>query len=100
MENENEDENEEDIDVYELNYIRDKIEVMPKFNHVEVLRLLKKNKAVTLNENKNGVHINLTEVNKEVIKHLLSYISYVNTQENSLNRDEIQKENIKNEFFS
>jgi len=100
MENENENENEEDIDVYELNYIRDKIEVMPKFNHVEVLRLLKKNKAVTLNENKNGVHINLTEVNKEVIKHLLSYISYVNTQENSLNRDEIQKENIKNEFFS
>ena len=100
MENENENENEEDIDVYELNYIRDKIEVMPKFNHVEVLRLLKKNKAVTLNENKNGVHINLTEVNKEVIKHLLSYISYVNTQENSLNQDEIQKENIKNEFFS
>jgi hypothetical protein len=97
MENENE---EEDINVYELNFIRDKIEVMPKFNHVEVLRLLKKNKAVTLNENKNGVHINLTEVNKEVIKHLLSYISYVNTQENSLNQDEIQKENIKNEFFS
>ena len=97
MENDNEN---EEMNVYELNYIRDKIEMMPKFNHVEVLRLLSKNNSVTLNENKNGVHINLTEVSSDIIKQLLTYISYVSAQESCLNHDEIQKENIKNEFFS
>ena len=61
------------VDIYELNYIREKIEIMPKFNHVEVLRLLSKHKDVTLNENKNGIHVNLSEVDKDVIKQLLTY---------------------------
>lgn len=90
---------EEFVDIYELNFIREKIEFMPKFNHVEILRLLSKTN-VTLNENKNGVHINLSEVNKDIIKQLLTYISYVSAQESCLNHDELQKENIKNEFFS
>ncbi len=88
-----------DVDISELNFIRDKIELMPKFNHVEILRLLNKYDCVTLNENKNGVHINLTEIPKCVIEELLIYISYVSAQENNLNIDEIQKENFKNIYF-
>ena len=38
--------------VSELNYIRDSIENMNKFNQVEVLRILKKHNDVTINENK------------------------------------------------
>ena len=52
-------ENSYDIDVEELEFVREKIEAMNKFNQVEVLRLLKQFDNVTLNENKYGVHINL-----------------------------------------
>jgi len=38
----------------DLNLIREKIESMPKFNQVEILRILSKNEAVILNENKYG----------------------------------------------
>ena len=49
----------------ELNYIRDSIENMNKFNQIEVLRILYGNKDVILNENKYGVHINLSELKSE-----------------------------------
>ena len=53
--------------VSELNYIRESIENMNKFNQVEVLRILNGHKDVILNENKYGVHVNLTELNKNVV---------------------------------
>ena len=46
--------------VSELNYIRDSIENMNKFNQIEVLRILNNHKDVTINENKYGIHINLS----------------------------------------
>jgi hypothetical protein len=86
--------------VSELNFIRDSIENMNKFNQIEILRLLNKNNNVTLNENKYGVHINLSELNKEMIDSLKVYINYVNTQEITLNKVEQQKENFKNTYFT
>jgi len=85
---------------YELNSIRDSIESMSKFNQVEILRILSKNKDVVLNENKYGTHINLTELSKELIEELYSYIKYVNTQEITLNQVEQQKETFKNIYFT
>ena len=86
--------------VSELNYVRDSIENMNKFNQIEVLRILKKFKEVTLNENKYGVHINLSDLKKEMIEDLLVYIKYVNTQETTLKQMEKQKENFKNIYFT
>jgi hypothetical protein len=86
--------------VSELNYIRETIENMNKFNQIEVLRILSKHSTVTLNENKYGVHINLSEVKPEIIEKLKKYISYVNTQEITLNQVEKQKENFKNTYFT
>ena len=40
----------------DLNSIREKIEVMPKFNQVEVLRILSKDTSITLNENNPARH--------------------------------------------
>ena len=42
----------EEINVVELNGIRDSLENMSKFNQVEVLRILSRHKEVALNENK------------------------------------------------
>jgi hypothetical protein len=86
--------------VSELNYIRETIENMNKFNQIEVLRLLNNHDEVTLNENKYGVHINLTELDKDIINELALYIKYVNTQEVALNSIEQQKENYRNTYFS
>jgi predicted RNA-binding protein YlxR (DUF448 family) len=86
--------------ISELNYIRECIETMNKFNQVEILRILKNYKDVILNENKYGVHINLTELNKDVLEALKTYINYVNNQEYTLNEFEKQKESFKNIYFS
>jgi hypothetical protein len=93
-------ESEYETEINELNMIREKIESMPKFNQVEILRILSKSDDVTLNENKYGVHINLSELSEEMIENLRVYINYVNTQELNLNKLEKQKEEFKNIYFT
>ena len=86
--------------VSELNYIRETIENMNKFNQIEVLRILSRHSEVILNENKYGIHINLSELNKDIINELNIYIKYVNTQELTLNSIEQQKEDYRNTYFA
>ena len=86
--------------ISELNYLRESIENMNKFNQIEVLRLLYKYKDITLNENKYGIHINLSELKKDILDELTMYIKYVNTQETTLDEAEKQKEDYRNTYFS
>ncbi len=86
--------------ISELNYIRDSIQNMNKFNQIEVLRLLTKRNEVTINENKYGIHINLSEISKEILNEINIFIGYVKTQEITLNTIEQQKEDYKNTYFS
>ena len=96
----NKSESELDITITELNAIREKIESMSKINQVEILRLLSKNESITLNENKYGIFINLSEIPFDMIESLKNYINYVNAQENNLNKLEKQKEDFKNIYFT
>ncbi len=82
-----------------LMQIRDTIEKMNKFNQIEVLRIFSKYKNVILNENKYGIHINLTEVSDKIIKELIDHLEFVLTQEQQLDKDEQKKENYKNIYF-
>ena len=75
------------------------IESMPQVNQIEVLKIISKHKDIILNENKNGIYINLTDVNSIVILQLVEYINYINTQEINLNIDETQKAQFKNIYF-
>jgi len=86
--------------ISELNYIREVIENMNKFNQIEILKILNKNENTILNENKYGIHINLSEVDKEIMDELTFYIKYVNAQEQNLNSIEQQKEDFRNTYFS
>ena len=86
--------------VSELDYIREVIEGMNKFNQIEVLRILSKYSDIILNENKYGVHINLSEIRKDVIVELTNFIIYVNAQETNLHNTEKQKESFKNIYFT
>ena len=86
--------------VSELNYIRDSVENMNKFNQIEVLRILNNRKDVTINENKYGIHINLSDLKKDILDELSVYINYVNTQEVALHQVEKEKEGYKNTYFT
>lgn len=88
------------INALELNQIREIIENMSKFNQIEVLKIFCKHKDITINENKYGIHINLTELSNDVINELKTYINYVNTQEIQLNHVEKQKETFINTYFA
>ena len=89
-----------DISIEELNQIRNSIENMSKFNQVEILRILNQDKNIILNENKYGIHINLSSLNNDIIDKLKNFINYVQNQELTLNQVEKQKENYKNIYFT
>ena len=76
------------------------LELKHKFNQIEILRILKNDNTVILNENKYGIHINLSELPADILNKINVYIKYVNTQEQTLNSIEQQKEDYKNTYFS
>ena len=82
-----------------LTSIKDKIEKMPKNNQIEILKILKQNQAIKLNENKSGVFINISFLPKETIEELAKYVKYVCDQESVINEIESQKQEFKNTFF-
>ena len=87
------------LDFNKLNHLRETIENMSKFNQIEILRILTAHSDVIINENKYGIHINLTELRQHIIDELEVYIKYVKAQEIELYNVEKQKEDYKNTFF-
>ena len=88
-----------EVNLAELNSIREAIENMSKFNQIEILRILSNHKEVIINENKYGIHINLSELSSNIIRDLFVYVIYVNAQEIELNNIEKQKQDYKNNYF-
>jgi hypothetical protein len=88
-----------DYDFNKTNGIRESIENMSKFNQIEILRILTRHKQVIINENKYGIHINLSDLRNDILDELLVYVNYVTTQEIELNNIEKQKESYKNTYF-
>ena len=88
-----------DYNFNKTNIIREIIENMSKFNQIEILRIITRHKEVIINENKYGIHINLSDIKNEILDELLAYTNYVSTQEIELNNIEKQKESYKNTYF-
>jgi hypothetical protein len=83
----------------QLNIMRELIEQMTKFHQIAILRILSDDKSITINENKSGIYINMSELPLHKLKELENYVNYVKTQEDTLNDFEKQKETYKNTFF-
>ena len=88
------------ITTEQLVFLKDKIEKMTKTQQLDVLRILKKNSAIKLNENKSGIFVNISFLPKESIEEIDKYVKYVGDQESELNLLENQKQEFKNTFFS
>jgi ribosomal protein L30/L7E len=82
-----------------LNLLKEQIEKLNKFHQIEILKLLKNDSSCTLNENKNGVFVNLTNVNADLINKLEKYLDYVVEQEKSLDDIEQHKDMLTNTYF-
>ena len=82
-----------------LNEIKTNIEIMDKFNQIEILKILSDNNC-KINENKSGVYVNLSFLNKKTIEEVQKYISYIQDQEESLITMEYQKKDFQNTYFN
>ena len=83
----------------DLNCLKESIEELSKFHQVEILKILKNDETITINENKNGIFINMTSLKDSVITELGNYLKYVNKQEKQLNDIEVQKDELSNTYF-
>ena len=83
----------------DLTTIKDRIEVMPKNYHVEIGRILIKEEGIPYDENKNGIFINLSLLDKDIHDKIIKFIDYVELKEKQLAMDEKEKLELKDTFF-
>ena len=81
-----------------LDKFKNSIEKLDKSHHIEIGNILKKNN-IALNENNNGIFINLTSIPKNIIDKIAEYIDFVKKQEILVNDDEKLKQNLENTYF-
>ena len=79
--------------------IKDELEKKSKEHQIEILRILIENK-VTVNENSNGIFVNLSNINSDIIIKLQDYLNYITEQEKNLDTFENTKKKYKNTFFN
>tara|TARA_B100000073_G_C23659121_1_gene543778 strand:+ start:672 stop:1037 length:366 start_codon:yes stop_codon:yes gene_type:complete len=90
--------NTQTIESSRLINLRDKIESFDKPQQLQILRILK-NKKLNLNENKNGIFLNLTNLDNDIIKELENFIEHIDNQEIILQQNESVKQSYKETYF-
>ncbi len=80
--------------------IKERIEKLSKHHQLEALRILSKIQTIKMNENNNGVFINLTEQDDNVMKQLEDFLVYVDDQQKHLHNIDDKQEQMEQEFFS
>jgi len=78
--------------------LKDGIENMPVVHQTEILRILH-SKQTQINENKNGVFVNISKLSDTTLRELEGYMKYVIQQEKQLNEIEEQKQLLAKEYF-
>ena len=86
--------------VQELENIKNKIEAFSKNHQIEILKILKKSNKVIINENKNGVFINLSFLPEDILGEIKYYLNYIHAQEDDLSMLETQKNEFKHIYFT
>ena len=84
----------------ELLLLKENTEKLSFFHQVEVLRILNKKNGSMLNENKNGIFINLTNVDEDTIVEIKNYLKYVLKQETHITTIEDEKKKLTEQYFN
>ena len=83
-----------------LKNLKAHIENMEKTHQIEILKILRDDNKVILNENKSGVFVNLTYCPENTIETIEKYIDYTKDQDALLKTAEQEKNNVKSEFLN
>jgi hypothetical protein len=82
-----------------LQVLKTKIESWEKFYQIGALRILHNRERSKLNENRNGIFVNLICISQETVQELQKYVDYVDEQTSQLKTAENTKDRIKDAFF-
>tara|TARA_B110000285_G_scaffold211715_1_gene254653 strand:+ start:48 stop:365 length:318 start_codon:yes stop_codon:yes gene_type:complete len=75
------------------------IEAMNKDNQIEILKILYDDGSIILNENKNGVRVNLSNLSTDIMTALETHIEYVKKRDSQLSFDETERDNIRRDLL-
>lgn len=87
------------IDSSLIMQLKDNIEGLNKFHQIQILKIFNNEEPSIINENNNGIFINLVDISKNLYDKLYEYILYVNVQQKQLISIEDEKIDIENKFF-
>ena len=74
--------------------IKNKIITMSKNDHIEIFKLLKKNK-IKYTENKNGIFINLTKIDNRILLNLKNFIEFSIYNNSNLDKENLLRKNLR-----
>lgn len=83
----------------QLDVLKKKIELLEKNQQIEILRIIHNAQSNIINENKNGIYINMSSLSDDIIDELQNYLTYINTQEKDLIVNENIMKDFQNTFF-
>ena len=86
------------MNIEEIQELKESIKLLSKSYQIEIGRLLFNNGA-QIDENKNGIFINLSKIDAPLLIKLKNYLSYANLQEDKLKNIEIKQEELKDYYF-
>ena len=89
-----------DYPIGELEQICQTIENMDKYNQIEILKIIHSQNKKCINENKYGIHINMTELSNNILLEINNHIKYVDEQEIEIKNVEKTKDIYISNFFS
>ena len=92
------DSNNNNIDAVDLIKLCKTIDSLENSHHIEIGKILKINK-VYLNENSNGIFVNLNKIPPTVYNTICNYIEFIIKQENDINKDEKLKRTLQTTYF-
>jgi len=90
--------NNNNIDSNDLIKLCKIIDSLENSHHIEIAKILKTNN-VYLNENSNGIFVNLNKISVSVYKTMCNYIEFIKKQESDINKDEKLKRNLQTIYF-
>lgn len=83
----------------DLDTLRKRIESFDKKRQIEVLKIFVKHN-IRVNENKNGIFINLSNMEPDIIASLQDFLKHIDVEENMLQSRENVKEQYTKHYFS
>ena len=78
--------------------LKNKIEKLDKIHQTKILKIIINNN-IKYSENRNGIFLNMSNLNEKTIKEIEHMLKYIQEQEKTLNDIEIVKKELNKDYF-